>query len=100
VLNFPRESPTPFVEFLAQRRTPISGNNSPSSNRYFDPDVSPFNNEIPPFYSHMSRRLDGLEDKNTGLRATFVLAKQSHMCYKIQPQRGDLEEDFDDGAAM
>ncbi|MFC2144159.1 hypothetical protein ACFLQM_00555, partial [Acidobacteriota bacterium] len=77
--NLPRESVTPFGEFLAQRQAPISGNNSPSSNQYIDRDISPFDTEIPPFISRLSRRLDGLEDKNTGLRATLVLAKQSHM---------------------
>jgi hypothetical protein len=57
----------PFGEFLAQGQAPISGNNSPSSNQYIDRDVSPFDTEIPPFISRLSRRLDGFEDKNTGL---------------------------------
>ena len=78
--NLPHESVTPFGEFLAQRQTPISGNNSPYSNQYIDRDVSPFDTEIPPLISRLSRHLDGFEDKNAGLRATLVLAKQSHMC--------------------
>jgi hypothetical protein len=74
------ESVAPFGEFLAQRQTPISGNNSPSSNEYIDRDASPFDTEISPFISRVSRRLKGFQDKNTGLRATLVLAKQSYMC--------------------
>jgi hypothetical protein len=78
--NSTRESVAPFVEFLAQRRDHISSNNSPSSNHNIERDASPFDNEIPPLNSRLSRRLDGSEDKNTGSRATLVLAKQSHMC--------------------
>jgi hypothetical protein len=74
------ESVTPFGEFLAQRKTHFSGNNSPYSNQYIDRHASPFDTEIPPLISRLSRRLDGFEDKKTGLRATLVLAKQSHMC--------------------
>jgi hypothetical protein len=98
--NLPRESVAPFAEFLAQRRDHISGNNSPSSNHNFGRHASPFDNEIPPFNSRLSRRLDGSDDNKTGSRATLVLAKRSHLCYSIQPPSGDLEEDFDDGAAM
>ncbi len=76
----PRDSVTPFGEFLAQRETHFSGNNSPYSNQYIDRHASPFDTEIPPLISRLSRRLDGFEDKKTGLRATLVLAKQSHMC--------------------
>jgi hypothetical protein len=75
-----RESAAPFGEFLAQRQVPISGNNSPSSIQNIDRDTSPFDNEIPPFNSRLSRRLDDFEDKNTGPRATLVLAKQGYMC--------------------
>jgi len=60
--NFLRESVAPFSEFLAQRQTPISGNNSPSSNQYIGRDVSPFDTGISPFISRLSRRLDGFED--------------------------------------
>ena len=70
----------PLGEFLAQRRTFISGNNSSSNNQYISRDLSPFDTEISPLISRLSRRFEGFEDKNMGLRATLVLAKQSHMC--------------------
>jgi len=73
--KLPRKSVAPFGEFLAQRRPPISGINSPSSNQYISRDNSPFDTEISPFISRLNRRFCGFEDNYTGLRATLVLAK-------------------------
>ena len=88
-------------EFQAFGWPSISGNNSDSRNRNIGRDLKPFDNEIPPFNSRLSRPNSALEAENTGSRATCVLEKRSHLCYENQPQpSGDLEEEFCNGAAM
>ena len=89
-----------FGEFRPFRQLPIRGINSPPSSRNIEFDLSPFDNEITSFISRLSRRIDASDDEKTGPRSTHVLEKQSHLCYEIQPPCGDLEEDFENGAAM
>jgi hypothetical protein len=98
--NFRSESVAPFGEFLMLPNAPNSANNSAHCSQYIARDASPFDNEIPPFNSRLSRRFRGRDDRKTVPRATHVLAKQSYLCYSIQPLCGDLEEEFENGAAM
>ena len=90
----------PRRELLVPRQATNSVNNSASSGPNIGRHGAPFDNEIPPLNSRLSRRVDDSDDKNSGTEATHVLAKQSHLCYEIQPPSGDLEEEFDNGAAM
>jgi hypothetical protein len=75
-------------------------NNSSHCSRNIEHDATPFDNEIPPFIRRLCAHFNASDPKKTGLRATSVLEKQSDLCYEIQPLCGDLEEDFEYGAAM